>query len=94
MFSLFAVAFLATSAPVYTPAQGWGMSPEERAWRSRHPEIPLYAPYTPGYGPYIDHNGVPRFQGTPAPNWREEYAPVQYDRIFRCWRMYGRDCRY
>lgn len=61
-------------------------SREEMDWRRRHPEIPGYAPYTPGYGPYIDENGLSRWQGTPNPYYREEYAPVEYPRVLRCWR--------
>jgi hypothetical protein len=62
-----------------------GPSREEMNWRRRHYEIPLSAPYTPGYGPYIE-NGYPRFQGTPNPYYREEYPRIEYPRVFRCWR--------
>ncbi len=60
-------------------------SQEEMEWRRRHYEIPGYAPYTPGYGPYIE-NGHPRWQGTPNPYYREEYPRIEYPRVYRCWR--------
>ncbi len=60
-------------------------SREEMDWRRRHYEIPRYAPYTPGYGPYIE-DGHPRWQGTRNPYYREEYPRIEYPRVYRCWR--------
>jgi len=62
-----------------------GPSREEMDWRRRHQEIPGYAPYTPGYGPYIE-DGHSRWKGTPNPHWREEYPRIEYPRVYRCWR--------
>lgn len=67
--------------------QGYPRAPsrEEMDWRRRHQEIPGYAPYTPGYGPYIE-DGHPRWQGTRNPYYREEYPRIEYPRVYRCWR--------
>ena len=74
-----------SSEPVVTVQYPRAPSREEMGWRRRHQEIPGYAPYTPGYGPYIE-DGHPRWQGTRNPYYREEYPRIEYPRVYRCWR--------